>query len=59
MRDKLFLIWLHQRLLNKHRENKEYDFMYKLRSIIHEYPEDKASTVPMTANEIKTEFGER
>jgi len=59
MKDKLFLIWLHQRLLNKHRENEQYDFMHKLRSIIHEYPEDKVSTVPMTPNEIKTDYGLR
>jgi len=59
MKDKLFLIWLHQRLLHKHREKENYDFMCKLRAIIHECPEDKVSTAPIIPNELKTDYGLR
>ena len=58
MKDKLFLIWLHERLRTKHRENEDFDFMNKLRAVINEYPEDKVST-KSSATQIKTEFGER
>ena len=53
MKDKLFLIWLHQRLIEKHREKESFDFMNKLRAIIHEYPEDK-DTNRVDPNKIKT-----
>lgn len=34
MRDRIFLVWLHQRLLTIHKEPHEADYMGKLRSII-------------------------
>jgi hypothetical protein len=41
MRDKDFLIWLHDRLEFTHHESYNVDFMYKLRAIINSTPEDK------------------
>ena len=34
MYDKDFLLWLHDRLVYKHKENPEVDYMHKLRAII-------------------------
>ena len=34
MRDKLFLQWIHERLLHVHGENVNVDYMHKLRAII-------------------------
>ena len=55
MKDKLFLIWLHQRLKNKHNQNPDIDFMHKLRAVIHEYPEDKDSK-KINPIQIKTDW---
>ncbi len=41
MKDKEFLIWLHYRLTDSHKENKESDYMCKLRSIIQGYDSNK------------------
>jgi hypothetical protein len=34
MNDKEFLIWIHERLVHTHSENKQLDYMHKLRDII-------------------------
>lgn len=36
MRDRNFLIWIHERLVHKHGEEELVDYMHKLRSIIHD-----------------------
>ena len=41
MRDKEFLQWIHDRLEHVHGENPLYDYMHKLRAIIHLTPPDK------------------
>jgi hypothetical protein len=41
MKDKEFLIWLHERLVNVHKKKELLDYMHKLRCIILDYPEEK------------------
>ena len=41
MKDRDFLIWLHERLEHVHKENSMVDYMHKLRAIIKATPEDK------------------
>jgi len=41
MKDKEFLLWLHDRLVYQHNENFNVDYMHRLRSIINDLPEDK------------------
>lgn len=41
MLDKEFLQWIHDRLEFVHKEDHRVDFMYKLRAIIKETPQDK------------------
>lgn len=41
MKDKEFLMWLHERLEQAHKENPCYDYMHKLRCIIRNTPSDK------------------
>lgn len=41
MKDKEFLIWLYNRLVNIHGESKYYDYIYKLVSIINAMDEDQ------------------
>ena len=41
MKDKLFLIWLHERLVKVHGESLYVDYMHKLRAIIQATPEDR------------------
>lgn len=43
MSDKEFLMWIHQRLNQVHGENKNVDYMWKLRAIIANTPEDKVT----------------
>lgn len=43
MNDKEFLMWIHQRLNQVHGENKNSDYMWKLRAIIANTPEDKVT----------------
>lgn len=43
MNDKEFLMWIHQRLNQVHGENKNVDYMWKLRAIIANTPEDKVT----------------
>jgi hypothetical protein len=41
MKDKYFLLWLHERLLKVHGESPYVDYMHKLRAIIQATPEDQ------------------
>ena len=41
MNDREFLIWLHERLTDKHNESPLVDYMHKLRAIIKATPKDK------------------
>ena len=41
MRDREFLIWMHERLEHVHKEPPLFDYMHKLRAIIVDYPIDK------------------
>lgn len=41
MTDRSFLIWLHARLKEVHKENPHKDYMHKLRAIINSTPKDK------------------
>lgn len=43
MKDKNFLMWLRNRLIEKHGENPNLDYMHKLQGIIDNYPKDKES----------------
>jgi hypothetical protein len=43
MTDRDFLIWLHERLENVHKENAHLDYMHKLRAIIKAMPADKVT----------------
>jgi hypothetical protein len=43
VKDRDFLIWLHERLVNHHGESPLYDYMHKLRAIIYAYPRHKES----------------
>ena len=43
MKDREFLIWLHQRLVNVHDEDYDYDYMHRLRDIILNTDKDKFS----------------
>jgi len=47
--DKLFLKWIHQRMVCRHGENPCYDYMNKLRCIIAAMPEDQVT--PCTGND--------
>lgn len=41
MKDREFLIWLHNRLRFQHEEHPQRDYMYRLRAIIMATPADK------------------
>jgi len=41
MKDREFLIWIHERLQHVHKESALVDYMHKLRAIIRDYPKDK------------------
>lgn len=43
MKDKDFLQWIHDRLEHVHEEERDMDYMCKLRSIIHNYDPDKVT----------------
>ena len=53
MKDKVFLIWLHERLVEVHKENPSTDYMHKLRSIIEATPEGKETPNHVTGKNYK------
>ena len=52
MNDKEFLLWIHQRLNQVHGENKNADYMWKLRAIIANTPENQITPNVMVSLNI-------
>lgn len=52
MRDRDFLIWLHERLTEVHGESPLVDYMHKLRAIIASYPNDKVTPNADLSNDL-------
>lgn len=53
MKDKQFLMWLHERLEHKHEENPLVDYMHKLRAIIAATPDFQDSSLAQGCNSLK------
>ncbi len=61
MKDRDFLIWIHERLEHVHKENPRIDYMHKLRAIIRSYPsqEDTPNTIGGNSlEELKVKLAE-
>ena len=59
MTDREILIFIHQRLINVHKESPFFDYMHKLREVIHGMPKDKQSnngTITMHSTEVLDEI---
>ncbi len=52
MKDRDFLIWLHERLVQVHEENSHKDYMHKLRVIIKSIDPDKDTPNMRSGNDI-------
>jgi len=52
MKDREFLIWLHERLTDVHGENSHVDYMHKLRAIIKATPKDQLTPNMGTGNNL-------
>lgn len=52
MKDREFLMWIHERLENIHGENACFDYMHKLRAIIKATPEDHLTPNIETGNSL-------
>lgn len=52
MKDREFLIWLHERLEFIHKESASYDYMHKLRAIIKNTPKDQRTPNMGTCNSL-------
>lgn len=44
MKDREFLIWIHSRLEKVHGENRDVDYMHKLRAVIGAIPAEQETT---------------
>lgn len=53
MKDKEFLKWLHERLVNIYNEDPLMDYMHKLRAIIRDTDDDSYSPNTNTGNSLK------
>ena len=53
MKDKIFLKWIHDRLLNVYKEDINIDFMHKLRAIIYHTSKDKVTTNALSIKQDK------
>lgn len=53
MKDRDFLIWLHERLEHVHRENPRVDYMHKLRSIIKAMDKDQVTPNIASSNSLE------
>ena len=53
MKDRAFLIWLHERLTRVHKENPHVDYMHKLRAIIKATKQTQETPNKDTGNCIK------
>lgn len=52
MKDREFLMWLHERLEHQHGESPNVDYMHKLRAIIRDTPADQYSPNTHTGNSL-------
>lgn len=52
MKDREFLIWIHQRLVYTHKENRLLDYMHRLRKVIQATPAHQDSSPMLFANSI-------
>lgn len=52
MKDREFLMWLHERLEHVHKENPLFDYMHKLRAIIYSIPEYHDSSLHRGQNSL-------
>jgi hypothetical protein len=52
MKDREFLMWLHERLTGKHKESPIVDYMHKLRAIIKNTPADKETANVSLSNSL-------
>lgn len=52
MKDRQFLIWIHERLEHIHNENPCYDYMHKLRALIKTTPKRKETPNLATYNNL-------
>ena len=53
MNDKQFLTWIHERLIHEHNENRNMDYMWKLRAIIESMSEDQETPNTTTASYLE------
>lgn len=53
MRDRAFLIWLHEQLVNLHGEHPSMDYMRRLRAIIKMTPADRETPNVWSGNSIE------
>ena len=53
MSDRDFLIWLHERLTEVHRESPLVDYMHRLRAVIKSIPADQRTPVCGTSNNLQ------
>jgi len=53
MKDRDFLILIHERLEYVHKESPNYDYMHQLRNIISVYPKNKETPNIMKYNSIE------
>jgi hypothetical protein len=53
MKDKDFLIWVHERLTEVHKESPVVNYMHKLRAIIKATPPDRETPNICTGNSLK------
>jgi len=53
MKDKEFMIWIHERLVGIYGENPLYDYMHKLRAIIKDIPPEQDTKASQGGNNIE------
>jgi hypothetical protein len=53
MKDREFLMWLHERLEHVHGESPVLDYMHKLRAIIKATPGDRTTPNTATTNSLE------
>ena len=58
MKDRDFLIWLHERLTDVHQESPLNDYMHKLRAIIAGTPAEKVTSTTVVYHDIDVLKGE-
>ncbi len=53
MKDRDFLVWIHERLEHVHKDDPHTDFMHKLRAVIKSVPENKETLNIGTFNSLE------